>query len=54
MIALYGATIGLTLLLFLSMGVFIYLVSTGLNKKDAVTIDPFPPESKDEEYNKID
>lgn len=48
MVGLYGATIGLVILLFLVMGIFIYYVSTGLNKKDAINIDPIPPETEDD------
>ncbi|WP_169865176.1 hypothetical protein [Sutcliffiella halmapala] len=52
MIGLYGATIGLAILLFLVMGLFIYFVSTGLNKKDTINIDPIPLETTDEDETK--
>ncbi|CAG9622926.1 hypothetical protein [Sutcliffiella rhizosphaerae] len=53
MMFLYLATIGFAILLFLLMGVFLYNVSCGLNQKDAIEIDPLPPESTEEESNVI-
>jgi hypothetical protein len=53
MLFLYAATIGFVLLLFLIMGVFLYNVSAGLNRKDAIEIDPLPPESTEEENKAI-
>lgn len=49
MLGYYGATIGLTILLFLFMGMFIYSVRSGLNKKDSIEIDPLPPEFRDKD-----
>lgn len=49
MLGYYGTTIGLTILLFLLMGVFIYSVRSGLNKKDSIEIDPLPPEMRDKD-----
>jgi hypothetical protein len=49
MLGYYGTTIGLTILLFLLMGVFIYSVRIGLNKKDSTEIDPLPPELRDKD-----
>ncbi|WP_187442068.1 hypothetical protein [Sutcliffiella horikoshii] len=48
MVFLYAATIGFVLLLFLLMGIFLYNVSQGLNKKDAIEIDPLPPDPTEE------
>ncbi|QFT87848.1 hypothetical protein FIU87_04200 [Bacillus sp. THAF10] len=53
MLFLYAATIGFVLLLFLLMGVFLYNVSLGLNREDAIEIDPLPPEPSEEESNII-